>query len=268
MKQKKCPVCGTDKIKKFTKFDSAGEHRIFSRCEFCSHIFASDFSCAVLEETYKQGYYPSPDSEKIQEWINTNKHVWLDLCSDIKNFKADIRSILDFGAGTGGFLETFRDTNPQLDDIHAVENAENAKINLQRRFPNSKIYSEIDECAKNDFDCIVSLQCFEHIDEPLKICKTIHDRIANGGILVVTVPNRYSLRTLFLKYRDVYNIGNPTHLQFFSAKTLRRMLAESGFKDIQRIASFPKTGNLFRRIITFSMRKFALSSELRFICKK
>lgn len=268
MEQILCPICGSAETVIFKKFDSANEHRTFQKCTACSHIFASNFSPEVLEENYSKGYYPSPDSAKITQWISINRHIWQDLCRDILKFQNNGKSILDFGAGTGGFLESFLEVSPYTKEIYAVENAENAKINLQNRFPSGKIYSTLEECSKYDFDCIVSLQCFEHLDEPSAICKNLYDRLSDDGILVITVPNRYSLRTLLLKQRDVFNIANPTHLQFFNIKSLTAMLRRCGFKKICRLASFPQNGNFHKRIITFIMRKFAISSELRFICRK
>ena len=268
MKQILCPICGSAETVIIKIFDSAREHRTFKKCTACSHIFASNFSPEVLEENYSKGYYPSPDSPKITQWISMNRHIWQDLCHDILKFRNDNKSILDFGAGTGDFLESFLEVSPNTKEVYAVENAENAKINLQNRFPSGKIYSTLEECSKYDFDCIVSLQCFEHLDDPSAICKNLYDRLSDNGILVITVPNRHSLRTLLLKQRDVFNIANPTHLQFFSKKSLTIMLKQCGFKKICRLASFPQNGSLLKRIITLVLRKSGISSELRFICTK
>ena len=267
-KKSSCPICGNEKLKKYNRWKTPSEHRTFVKCAACSHVFAAEFDEAKLNEFYNSCYYPSPDDPKIQQWIDTNRPIWDDLADEIISFRKDITSLLDFGAGSGGFIESFKAKNCNLAEIHAIENAPAAKENLIRRFPDGKIHTALDECSRKNFDCITALQCFEHLDDPLETCFMLHDKTADNGILIITVPNRFSLRTFLLGRKDIFNPGNPTHLQFFSASSMRKLLTKANFKNIRRMSRFPRCGSFAKRITTFICRKLAISTELRFICRK
>ena len=261
-----CPVCSCEKWKKFSRWDHPQEHRKFVKCSGCGHVYAADFSPVELDRAYQEDYYPSADDPKIQQWIDANKDVWLDTVRDILQFRKEFRSILDYGAGTGGFLEQFDLLTGKTAEIFAVENAVFAKENLRNRFPGANIFSTLDECTKKDFDCIAVLQCFEHLDHPLQICKDLRSRLKKGGVMIITVPNRYSLRTICRGRKDHLNAGHSTHLQFFSHSGMRKMLKNAGFTQIYRVTNYPQKGSFLKRFLTWFLRKAELSSELRFIC--
>lgn len=261
-----CPVCRSVHLQDYSRWNSRQEHRRFVKCAGCGHLFAADFSPSELDRAYREDYYPTPDDPRIQNWIDQNKEVWAETVADILRFRKNFSSILDYGAGTGGFLERFNEMTGRNTEIYAVENASAAKENLQNRFPSAKVFSSVDECEKRDFDCIAVLQCFEHLDDPLEICKDLRSRLSKGGIMIVTVPNRYSYRTILRGRNDHYNPGNTTHLQFFSSSTMFLMLKNSGFCRIYRMKNCPVSGSIFRKLGMFLLRKLGLSSELRFIC--
>ena len=263
-----CPVCQSEKIKDFIGWSSADEHRTFKKCCNCTHVFAVDFSSAVLDEIYNKVYYDIDRPDDIQKWIDSNRHIWNEMLCDIFCYKNDIKSILDFGAGSGGFLECLCDAKKSVIEIFGIETAAAAVENLQKRFPDGHFFTALSEIKQNEFDCITVLQCFEHLDNPLEICRELHEKLSEDGIMVITVPNRFSLRTLLKGRKDEFNVGNQTHLQFFSCKTMFILLKNSGFSKIKRVSNYPSDGTWLNRIVKYICRKFAVSSELRYICSK
>lgn len=263
-----CPICRFEKLKDLKRWNDIEKHRIFKKCNACSHVFAAEFNPHILEKIYTRNYYNADYPEDIQNWIDKNRDVWYELTKDIFIFKKDIRSILDFGAGSGGFLECFQEKNNSQLKIFGVENSVVAKENLQKRFPDGRFFYELSDFDDANFDCITVLQCFEHLDDPMPVCMELHKRLADDGLMIITVPNRFSWRTLLKKNKDEYNAGNQTHLQFFSQKSMRKLLEKAGFSSVKRISYYPLKGTFKSKIVKFILRKIGISSELRYVCKK
>lgn len=261
-----CPLCGEHNLKYHSSWNQPGDHRTFVKCSRCSHIFAAKFDPEELGRLYREDYYSSPDDPGIQNWIDQNRVFWQETVQDIFRFRKTFASILDYGAGTGGFLEQFQQAISGNVKIFAVESSGAAMENLRNRFPGAEVYPLLEDCPERHFDCISVLQCFEHLTNPAEICRELHSRLNSGGIMIVTVPNRYSLRTVFKGKNDSFNPGNPTHLQFFTASGMENMLKQSGFRQVYRLTNYPVHGNFLKKPVTFLFRKLGISSELRFIC--
>ena len=243
-----CPVCKGISLTPFSSWDHPNEHRRFVKCDDCDHLFAAEFSPEELDRVYREAYYPSADDPKIQEWIEANRDIWNETVNDIFRFRKEFSSILDYGAGTGGFLECFKAAVSGELKISAIESSAAAVENIRSRFPGAQVCSTLEACSGRTFDCIAVLQCFEHLSNPLEICCELRSRLNRGGIMIVTVPNRNSLRTLLKGRKDLCNPGNITHLQFFNETVLTDLFRRAGFRNIFRLSNYPAHGGFFRKI--------------------
>ena len=77
------------------------------------------------------------------------------------------------------------------------------------------------------FDAVVSLQVFEHLDDPAAELEHIARVLRPGGILAIEVPSIASplVRLLGGSHRHF----NPDHFWFFSPETLKRFVGDHGF---------------------------------------
>lgn len=141
--------------------------------------------------------------------------------------------ILDIGCAKGQFLdvmqgwETFgTEIGPDL----AV-----AREKYGRRISELPI----DRCGweADFFDVIVMQDCFDHMLRPLEVLRACRRLLKPGGLLVVKVHDISSLfaRISGSKY---YALSPPSHLSYFSPRSLRLSLTKSGF-DCQAIRYFP-----------------------------
>ncbi len=92
--------------------------------------------------------------------------------------------------------------------------------------------------ADGTVDLIVYGDVLEHLVDPWRLLRRFRRLLAPGGRAVTSVPNiaHYEvLRDLLLhdefRYRDD-GILDRTHLRFFTHRTLRRMLEESGYRVV------------------------------------
>ncbi len=89
---------------------------------------------------------------------------------------------------------------------------------------------------------ILLSEVFEHLHhDPLQALRHLHAALAPGGVLILTTPNLYSLRTTlsFLagrsindpvtEWEKVQRLGHAGHIREYSTREIRRLLAATGF---------------------------------------
>lgn len=85
------------------------------------------------------------------------------------------------------------------------------------------------------FDSLLAGELIEHIKEPALFLKEGSRVLKEGGTLVITTPNRFSLlNRLFKSYQK------PAHLSLFSREELLNSLEKEGFRAV-KWAFFPYT---------------------------
>lgn len=267
VKRLNCPLCSSDKASKFAKWD----HREIVKCQACSFVFAALYDNAVLESVYKNSYYDSASDPRIKAWINRFKKTWRGLVEDLLLAKPQINSLLDIGAGTGGFLIHFQEASPQT-KLSAIESSGHARSHLESQIKSLEVPADSAEDlnrVKTKYDAVVLLQCLEHVAAPLELCKNIYQIMNDDGVFFLTVPNRNSFQNWFKTKLEIKCYANKTHLQFFSYDTLEAMLKNAGFKNIQRITRFGGTEiSGINAVMQYGLRKMGKSTELRYIVKK
>jgi 2-polyprenyl-3-methyl-5-hydroxy-6-metoxy-1,4-benzoquinol methylase len=100
------------------------------------------------------------------------------------------------------------------------------------------------EIADRSYDTIVFGDTLEHLPDPAAVLSRLRPKLSAGGHVVLSVPNiaNWSIRAQLLagrfNYRD-RGILDRTHLRFFTQKTLRAMLVESGYDAVDMVGSIP-----------------------------
>lgn len=94
------------------------------------------------------------------------------------------------------------------------------------------------------YDGLVFGDTLEHLADPVALLRRLRPRLAPGGALVVSIPNiaNWAVRLGLLAGRFRYTergILDRTHLRFYTARTVREMLAEAGFRTDELVATVP-----------------------------
>ncbi len=153
--------------------------------------------------------------------------------------------------------------------LFAIESSEAACVAIAEKLPEVRIVA--DDAAglgevEERFAVVTVLQVLEHVADPAGLARAIHERLEDGGALLVTVPNLRSYRVRLNGLGDPLCF-EPTHLQFFSAATLSRLLREAGFVRVERLIEFGGSNvrSLPGRMAQWALRRLGVSSEIRML---
>lgn len=143
-----------------------------------------------------------------------NKKVGL-----IKKLNTATGSLLDIGAGTGDFLKAAQDKGW---NIFGIEPSEKAREIASEK--NIQLKESIDEVLGEKFDVVTLWHVLEHLPNLESSIQKIESLIADGGILIIAVPNFNSRDAIHYKnFWAAYDV--PRHLWHFSQSSIRSIFS-------------------------------------------
>lgn len=240
---KECLVCGSAGQDLFLVCkDYTVSHKEFEikRCTQCGFKFTSPRpNDEDLGNYYKAEDYISHSDTK-KGLVNTLYH-WVRSYTLIKKLQLVMQhtklkrgKILDYGAGTGAFLNTCK---KNLWEAYGIEPDEIARGVMQEKFRISS-YAGLDVVLKNssmiNFDAVTAWHVFEHVSNLKEVLQSLHAILKEKGILIVAVPNPSSHDALYYKqYWAAYDV--PRHLWHFTPKDIIKLMSDRGFKHVQTL---------------------------------
>jgi len=249
-----CPLCGAGMRYRFSapcdyrKPDNLKSYSVYW-CAVCD--FGNIWKRPLIHEIpafYELTDYhthhstkTSTDDEKQSPMDLVRGHIsWrldkgtdLDVAEVTRSFSGIPATICEIGCGNGANLVKFRDAGY---DVVGIEPDKNAKDVA------GKVLHSIYEGTAEDLPAKVSERVFavvlmshvlEHCLDVNKALSNAEKLIAEGGVLVVEVPNCNALG--FQLYEAAWPWSDiPRHLNFFTPNSLKRVLAAHGF-DVTKI---------------------------------
>jgi len=221
----KCISCGSAASKPF--FSEKGY--TYVRCRGCGLVYINK---PIKQEFEKSAPF---DKSRIKEWSGSRISLYKKDMKSIMKLKPSGR-VLDIGCGSGVFLEMAKQEGYAIkgidpDPYMARFSREEKKLDVfQGTLKNFK------RSAK--FDIITLWDVLEHVPAPDEELKLVHNHLKKDGILVLRVPasgyvalKKFFIKLLSLKLKK--NLDPPTHIFFFSEKSLRNLLRENNFEIIR-----------------------------------
>ncbi len=138
------------------------------------------------------------------------------------------RRLLDVGTADGFLAQRFAEQGWQVTGIER----DPALASLARRYCSEVVVADLNEGVPDldgVFDTIIFGDVLEHLIVPEEVFQSLVRRLANDGIIIVSVPNVAHLwvrLTLLLGQFDYADRGilDRTHLRFFTLKTFGQFL--------------------------------------------
>lgn len=232
-----CPVCKSKDLQKFTL------------CEDCtvSHETFHVKQCAQCNLGITT---PRPETEKLGSYYQSEEYIShsgkssggvgfvykLARSFSLKWKRAKILgnkkegSILDFGCGTGDFLNTMQNSGWS---ITGVEPSSEARLKAEI-LTSIKINGSLDELVSQKFDVITAWHVVEHVPDLIQTVQKLKRLLKEDGIIFIAVPNYQSPDGITYKeYWAGFDV--PRHLWHFSKKSMSMLFDSEGLKLIDTI---------------------------------
>jgi 2-polyprenyl-6-hydroxyphenyl methylase/3-demethylubiquinone-9 3-methyltransferase len=138
--------------------------------------------------------------------------------------------VLDLGCGDGAFAAALLDAGCT---VTMADVAEEALRRARARAPGAEAVrlaeGEPLPFAEDGFDVVWAGEVLEHVADVVGLLAEVRRVLRWGGRLLVTTPwhGRLVVAT------DAHFDPRSDHLRFFSARTLRAVLADAGFRDVE-----------------------------------
>lgn len=229
-----CPVCKNRSIKPFRSCkDFTVSHETFkiNRCEKCALGITSP-----RPETEKLGqYYQSEDyishsgksSGLMGPLYTTARKFALNWKTQIVNAKGKKETALDFGCGTGEFLQNLKAKGWKVDGVEPSDFARTKAESLTAQ----KLYKSLSEIPTRQFDAITAWHVIEHVPDLSTVIQQLAQLLKKDGTIFIAVPNYESPDAE--KYKDLWaGYDVPRHLWHFSRKSMKQLLESHGLNII------------------------------------
>ncbi len=246
----KCFVCKKNKWQKL--------YTSLVKCQNCGFIRAQDKYFKINpQKLYNLNYFSGIDYENYNEEKAALDANFKDRLTRIRKIKRSGK-LLEIGCAFGFFLTqaekfyktTGIDLHPNITKI-AKKNTQKTKI-LTGEF--SKLTFK-----KKSFDIVTMFDVIEHLKNPENYIKRIHRLLNEKGVLVIETGDIEAFLPKIQK-ANWRLITPPTHLSYFSKKTLSQILTQNGF-DIISVDYVP----FFRTLRQTLYRLFQKKINLNFI---
>jgi SAM-dependent methyltransferase len=177
--------------------------------------------------------------------------------------EAQPRTVLDFGCGTGTQLTwPLAEAFPQVSFLGI--DSDQITIDWARRQPaqpNLTYVTQDNTPPDQRFDMVIASEVLEHVEAPDELLRHFHDRLSDGGRLVVTIPNGHGpfetmslIEHVFtlagvlplLRWIKHQMLGKPRidsnealtlaispHINFYSLGAMKSLLHNAGFKVVR-----------------------------------
>lgn len=224
-----CPLCHGDRFRPFKTCRDhtvSGEDFDIVECAHCDFRFTNPRPRADEIGRYyeSENYTPHQDTSQdlidvLYRWVRLytlrSKHHLITSLVD-----APPSRLLDFGCGTGEFLDLCRSKGWE---VHGLEPDVDAQRAAEQNYDLSVGAPErIQEMPSDHFDVITLWHVLEHVPHLSATIEELKRTLSSTGTLVVAVPNCTSLDAKFYgKHWAAYDV--PRHLSHFRPSDMRRL---------------------------------------------
>lgn len=220
-----CVVCGSTHNKPLY----AG----ILKCGECGHVSSDSYlSDEELIELYSKNYFYG---EEYSNYLADKKVLQKNFKLRLKVLKTFIdpayhKSLLEIGCAYGFFLCMV--TN-KFDIVQGIDITREGVLYAQEQLKLNVINDDLlkHDFGDQEFDVVCMWDTIEHLQDPHLYLKKISNHMGRGSLIAITTGDVESLNARISK--DKWRlIHPPTHIHYFSKRTLAKLLDNYGFDVI------------------------------------
>lgn len=239
LKNRSCPNCNFDKFKiilttRDYRFDSKDTNYNIVKCQKCGLCYLNPiFPENILKFFYKEGFYFKYKNILLNKITYFVSHFIIkNTINSLKKYKIN-GTVIDVGCGNGVLVSEL--LNHGYDAYGVDINSDAGKI-MDGKLNDRIKFLELNDSGfvENSIDIITTNHVLEHVYNLKPFLLDIKKYLKPNGLFYIKVPNNSFFEyKLFNQY--AYNLEVPRHLSFFTKKTLKKVLENSGFYNIKFI---------------------------------
>jgi len=282
MEKVSCPTCGNKANKKL--IHKRGDGVGFYKCLQCGIEYASprlvENELLSLYEgddwkdlsAYSDWTYANWKSSKGPHYHLVEQNVVL-----VKKYLDKGSSILDVGCDIGLTVKSLEENGFYSEGVEvSTIGATIAKEKTGIKVHNMELKSYK---SSNKYDGVLLLDVLEHLYNPIQVLTECGSHIKQGGYIFIHVPHHGGISTRFKRFlhkkglkKGYKHFGFPAHIYAFDRKSLKAILARSGFETLH-YESWPSAitngkVNIFNYLFVKIIKKLALSDYIICVAKK
>jgi 2-polyprenyl-3-methyl-5-hydroxy-6-metoxy-1,4-benzoquinol methylase len=199
-------------------------------CSACHFVTANiSLSEGELRRLYSAGYFRGEEyKDYVAERALLEKHFRIRLKRLLRYVQApEGKRLLEIGCAYGFFLSVARTSFREIEGLDVSEDAvqyATKELGLKATTGDFLTYE-----AREPVDVVCLWDTIEHLEKPHLYLERASAMMNPGAVMAITTGDIGSLaaRLRGARWRQIHP---PTHLQYFSKKTLVRLLAKYGFR--------------------------------------
>jgi len=224
-----CPICGGSQFKDFLlcqDFTTSQEKFNLLSCIQCDLVITSPRPDSnSLGRYYKSDSYISHTGVKKgmlnSVYLTVREYTLQWKVRILKDFQTT-GSVLDYGCGTGEFLNQMRKSGF---DVTGVEPSPDARKKTELLIGKS-VHEDITQIGHRKFDLITLWHVLEHVSDLQEKLLHLKSLLTDTGTIFIAVPNHQSFDAMLYKEHWAgYDV--PRHLWHFSKENMKRLLSNS-----------------------------------------
>jgi len=219
-----CVVCGGAPSPWFVK-----RGWTFARCAACGMVSLSplptaDELAAQYAASYADGAYAEfAAAEGMRRIIARHRLAELE-----RTASATVGTWLDVGCSTGSFVREARDAGLVAEGLELSARA----VALARAQGLTVHQGAVEDFTPSGrHAAVTAFDVVEHLVDPACFLRRVGTWIEPDGLLALTLPDMASAAARGLG-RSWFYYAPPFHVHYFTAATIRRLLVDSGFRDV------------------------------------
>ncbi len=175
--------------------------------------------------------------------------------------------VLDVACGGGAYLQAWQWTHPER-PVHAygVDRGDYCTWAFQQSIRAAHaVVGDATQLpfAPSSFDVILAMDIVEHLEDDAGFLVTMHDLLKPGGTLLLLTQNLLSLENLIgtttSPLRGSKWVGwDPTHLRFYSYRSLAMLLARAGLSVVALDGTYYIPFHFPARVVELGLSKVGL----------